>query len=609
MLFSQIKKIIGQNLALTVALIVTVLVYYKFFFYGHISWDDPEMVFKNKFVRTFDVKGLFTNHFVGNYIPVTMFTHSVAWLLFENNDGGHHFINLMFHLINGVLVYQLSKRLFKNDLIANLGAIVFLLHPMQVESVGWISELKNVLSTTFFLAGTLSYLNFTERSKKIDYVFCFFYFSLGCLSKSSVVVFPIALICLDILMQKKLSLKFLINKIPFIVISIVIGVINIKTQTADQFINLSHEFPFYQRVGFAGYALLKYFILFILPFNLSVIYPYPEINTAVFAVGYSGLIIIIALIILFTKQKKYQAAAIILFVITNFILVLQFIPFGEVLYADRYAYVPLIGFAWLIGLILSNLKLPVSILSFVFIALFSVFSFSRSLDWKSALNLYEDINKKYPNQFLVLNSIGVESMFLNENEKALEYLNRAVSVAPRNYKGFYNRGLLYLKNNQPEQAIKSFNQTLALYNYSKAYVGRANAYYMLGDFPKAIHDANFVLKTEENNTKAHFVLGNCYNDLNRLEDALKEYNSCLKYNKDEAEFYFKRGIIYGKKQDFNACINEINICLQLNPNYFEAYYWRGVAKVNLKQNGCEDFKIAAQKNHQPAIDAFNKFCR
>jgi tetratricopeptide (TPR) repeat protein len=608
-LFSQIKKIIGQNLVLTVALIVTVLVYYKFFFYGHISWDDPEMVFKNKFVRSFDVKGLFTNHFVGNYIPITMFTHSVAWLLFENNDGGHHFINLMFHLINGVLVYQLSKRLFKNDLIANLGAIVFLLHPMQVESVGWISELKNVLSTTFFLAGTLSYLNFTERSKKIDYILCFFYFSLGCLSKSSVVVFPIALICLDILMQKKISFKFLINKIPFIIISIVIGLINIKTQTADQFINLSHEFPFYQRFSFAGYALLKYFILFILPVNLSVIYPYPEINTAVFAVGYSGLIIIIALIILFIKQKKYQAAAIILFVITNLILVLQFIPFGEVLYADRYAYVPLIGFAWLIGLILSNLKLPVSILSFVFIALFSVFSFSRSLDWKSAINLYEDINKKYPNQFLVLNSIGVESMFLNENEKALDYLNRAVSVAPRNYKGFYNRGLLYLKNNQPEQAIKSFNQTLELYNYSKAYVGRANTYYMLGDFPKAINDANFVLKTEENNTKAHFVLGNCYNDLNRLEDALNEYNICLKYNKDEAEFYFKRGIVYGKKQDFNACINEINICLQLNPNYFEAYYWRGVAKVNLKQNGCEDFKIAAQKNHQPAIDAFNKFCR
>ena len=609
MLFSQIKKIIEQNLVLTVALIVTAIVYYKFLFFGHISWDDPEMVFKNKFVKEFNVKGIFTNHFVGNYIPVTMFTHSIAWLLFENNDGGHHFVNLLFHLINGILVYKVGKRIFKNDLIANVGAIIFLLHPMQVESVGWISELKNVLSTTFFLAGVLSYLNFTERSKKIDYVLCFVYFLLGTLSKSSVVVFPIVLICLDILIQKKISIKFLINKIPFLILSIIIGIININTQMADQFINLSHEFPFYQRIGFAGFALLKYLILFLAPVNLSVIYPYPEINTAVFVVGYFGLLIIVALLIWFVKQKKYQTLAILLFIITNLILVLQFIPFGEVLYADRYAYIPLIGFAWLIGLILSNLKLPVSILSFVFIGIFSVFSYSRTQDWKSALNLYEDINKKYPNQFLVLNSIGVESMFLNEDNKALEYLNKAVSVAPRNYKGFYNRGLLYLKNNQAEQAIKSINQTIELYNYSKAYVGRANAYYMLGDFPKAINDANYVLKTEPDNTKAHFVLGNCFNDMNRLEDALIEYNKCIKINKDEADFYFKRGIVYGKKQDFNACINEINVCLQINPNYYEAYYWRGVAKVNLKQSACEDFKLAAQKNYQPAIDAFNKYCR
>ena len=609
MLFSQIKKIIGQNLALNVALIVTVIVYYKFLFFGHISWDDPEMVFKNKFVRSFDVKVLFTDHFVGNYIPVTMLTHSIAWLIFENNDGGHHLINILFHLLNGVLVYQVGKRLFKNELMASVGAIIFLLHPMQVESVGWISELKNILSTTFYLAGVLSYLNFSEHSKKRDYILSLLYFVLGCLSKPSAVAFPIALICLDILIYKTISFKFIINKTPFILLAILFGLINIKTQTADQFINISHQFPFYQRIGFAGFALLKYLILFILPVNLSVIYPYPETTTAVFAVGYFGLLSIAALIFLFIKQKKYSSMGIMLFIIANLILVLQFIPFGEVLYADRYAYVPLIGFAWLIASVLTRLKLKPTLLSFIFIALFSVFSFSRTQDWKSALSLYEDINKKYPNQFLVLNSIGVESMFLNEDNKALEYLNKAVSVAPKNYKGFYNRGLLYLKNNEPEQAIKSFNQTLELYSYSKAYVGRATAYYMLSDFPKAINDANYVLKTDENNTKAHFILGNCYNDMNRLEDALNEYNKCIKIDKDEAEFYFKRAIVYGKKQDFKACINEINVCLELNPNYYEAYYWRGVAKVNLKENACDDFRIAAQKNYQPAIDAFNKYCR
>ena len=200
-------------------------------------------------------------------------------------------------------------------------------------------------------------------------------------------------------------------------------------------------------------------------------------------------------------------------------------------------------------------------------------------------------------------------MFLNNDNKALEYLNKAVAVAPLNYKGFYNRGLLYLKNNKPEEAIKSFNQVLELYDYSKAYVGRATAYYMLQDFPKAINDANYVLKTEQNNTRAHFVLGNCYNDLNRLQDAMSEYNKCIELDKDEADFYFKRGIVNGKKQNFNACIKDIDICLKLKSDYYEAYYWRGVAKVNLKQNACDDFKIAAQKNYEPAIAAFNKFCQ
>lgn len=608
-MLSKVQKIISQNLVLTVALIVTIIVYSKFLFFGHISWDDPEMVFKNKFVKGFDIKALFSNHFVGNYIPITMLVHSIGWLLFENSDGAHHFINLLFHLINGILVYQLGKRLFKNDLIASIGVVIFLLHPMQVESVGWIGELKNVLSTTFYLAGVLSYLNFTEHSKMKDYVLCLLFFVLGCLSKSSVVVFPLALICIDILIQKKVSLKFMINKIPFILLAILFGIINIKTQTADQFINHSHEFPFYQRIGFAGFALLKYLILFLVPVNLSVIYPYPEISNSVFVVGFSGLLIIASLIFLFIKQKKYPALAILLFILANLILVLQFLPFGEVLYADRYMYVPLIGFAWLLGLLISKLKIQPTLISVIFTVLFSVFSFARANDWKSALNLYEDINKKYPNQFIVLNSAGVESMFLNEDNKALEYLNKAVSVAPRNYKGFYNRGLLYLKNNKAEDAIKSFNQVIELYEYPKAYVGRANAYYMLGDFPKAINDANYVLKTEPNNTRAHFTLGNCYNDLNRLDDALSEYNKCIEIDNAEAEFYFKRAIVYGKKQDFKTCISEIDVCLQLNPNYFEAYYWRGVAKVNLKQGACEDFKIAAQKNYQPAIEAFNKYCR
>jgi tetratricopeptide (TPR) repeat protein len=318
---------------------------------------------------------------------------------------------------------------------------------------------------------------------------------------------------------------------------------------------------------------------------------------------------LLSLLIYFIKQKKYQWFSIVVFVMVNLVLVLQVLPFGEVLFADRYAYIPIIGLAWMLGFIFTKVKTQSLAICLIVIGVFSAFSFSRASAWKSAITLYEDILKKYPEQYVALNSAGVECMFLNEDEKALEYFNKAVRIAPRNYKGFYNRGLLYLKNNKPELALKSFNQTLALYQYGKAYTARASAYYALGDIPKALNDANYAIGMDKNNAKAHFVLGNCLSDLNKLDDAISEYNTCITLNKEESDFYFKRAITYGKKQNFNFCLSDLVVCLALNPNYYEAYYWKGVVKINLKQNPCEDFKIAAEHNYEPAVNAFNKYCR
>jgi len=604
-----IRKTLKEHLVLSIAIAITMAVYFKMLFFGHISWDDPEMVFKNAMVKDFNLKGLFSDHFVGNYIPITMLVHALAWFLFENSDGGHHLLNIILHVVNGLLVYHVGKRLFKNDVVANAGAIVFLLHPVQVESVAWISELKNVLSCTFYLAAVISYLKFIESPAKKNYLFCILFFLLGCLSKSSVVVLPISLMCIDLVVYKKITFRSLFNKTPFLIISLVFGWINIQTQTADLFINHAHEFPYYQRIGLAGFALLNYLLLFLFPLHLSVIYPYPEIKTQGVVLGFAVLLLVAGLIVFFIRRKQINTTAIILFILVNLILVLQILPFGEVLYADRYLYIALIGFGWLLGLLLSHLKTQTYTIVWLLLAALSVFTFTRISAWKSAIVLYEDILKKYPDQFIALNSAGVESMFLNEDTKALEYLNRAVSVAPRNYKGFYNRGLLFLKNNKPELAVKSFNQALALYDYAKAYTGRASAYYMMGDLPKAMNDANLALRNDPGNAKAHFVMANCYNDINKLQEAMSEYNKSIALNPNEADFYFKRAIVSGKKQDFTSCLNDLVVCLELNPVYYEAYYWKGVAKMNLKQNPCEDLKTAAQHNFEPAITAYNKYCR
>ncbi|MES2680668.1 MAG: glycosyltransferase family 39 protein [Bacteroidota bacterium] len=603
------RKITANHILLAITLITGIAVYYKFLFFGHISWDDPEMVFKNKFVKSFNLNELTTNHFIGNYIPLTMIVHAIAWLFFGSNDAGHHAVNILFHLVNALLVYQAGKQLLKNDTGAIAGMIVFLMHPVQMESVGWISELKNILSTTFYLAGFITYLKHIQHPGKKPYFFTLLLFFLGCLCKSSVVVFPLALVCADIYFQKKLSLKFLYNKIPFFAISVVIGLINIKTQTADQFINYAHAFPYYQRVGFAGFALLKYLLMFVAPVNLSVIYPYPPNSLSALVTGYMTLACLAFLFFMAVKTKKYNYLALGLFIVVNLLLVLQFVPFGEVLYADRYMYIPVIGFAWILASLLPNTKLTPLIAAPLLLLLLGLASFSRSNVWKSGISLYEDILKQFPNSFVALNSVGVEYMLRDNNEKALYFLNRSIEVAPYNYKGFYNKGLFYLKNQKPAMAVENFNKSIEIYRYSKAYVGRASAYHQLGDIPGAMRDANSALAIEKNNAKAHFVLGNCYNDLNKTSEALAEYNTCIKLNDSEPDFYFQRAIIHGKTQDFIHCVEDMNTCLAMDPTHFEAYYWRGVAKVNLKMNPCDDFRIGAQKNHQPSVKAFRNYCQ
>lgn len=602
-------KFFKDNRILLLTLLVTILVYSKLLTFGFISWDDPEMVFKNRDVKAFNFLGFFNTHYVGNYIPITMLMHAFTYFLFKDWAGGHHLLSLLFHFLNGYLVYRLTLLVFKNKNLAIIVIIIFLMHPLQIESVAWISEFKTVLSATFFLASILCFTKSLQNLQLKYYLLSVSLFCLASLSKPSVLMLPFVLFLFEWLMVGKVSLNSIVKQIPFLIISSVVAYITILTQTADQFINHAHEFNYFVRTGFAGLAYFNYLLLFLLPINLSVIYTYPTVSAGNLVIGYVTIILIILVCIYFFKTKKTNLLVAFLFFAINVMLMLQFMPFGEALFADRYMYLSIIGLAWLIAFTLEKYKLAITSILVVLLLVNAFFSYGRLPIWRNSLSVYEDILSKYPEQFVALNSAGVECMMLNEHEKSLAYFRKAVQFAPNNYKGYYNMGLLYIKTNQPEQAIESFNRTINLYEYYKAYAARASAYYMLNDLPKAINDANKALLLNNNNPKAHFILGNCYNDLNQLDQAILEYNLAIQLNGEESDYYFKRAIVLGKKQLFSDCLNDLIVCLELNPNNYEAHYWKGVSLVNLNKNPCEDFKIAAQNNFEPAVSAYNKYCR
>ncbi|HQQ93332.1 MAG TPA: tetratricopeptide repeat protein [Bacteroidia bacterium] len=607
-MFTRLGIQLKTHALLYLALGLALLVFYRLLGYGHISWDDPEMVFRNKAVKGFDVHALLTGHYVGNYLPVTMLLHALNWILFGTNDGGHHAVNILLHLANGVLVYQITLKLFQHRSLAGFCVLIFLLHPLQLESVCWISEMKNTLSAFFFFASLLTYLRYLEQKRGTEYLLCFVLFIAACLSKSSAVILPLCLLCLDVFLKKDIHWSFILNKTPFFLLSVFFGLVNLKTQAADLFINYSHAFPYYERLGYAGFALLKYVGMFLIPVNLSVLYPYPAQKISALVIGYIFLSALLLLLIILFRRRNYHLIALIFLCLSNLVLVLQFIPFGEVLYADRYMYVPLVFFT-LLGLnflrgIYQSLNYPAIGIALIL----AVLSHARLNVWKSSVYLYSDILKKFPNSFVALNSLGAELMLQNEDQRALEVLNKSIRVSPQNYKGYYNKGLLLLKTQKPLEAISSFNRSIALYDYPKAYVGRASAYFMRQDFSKAMADANYVLQKDPSQAKAYFILGNCFNSLNQVDSAIANYTRGIELVNDDADFYFKRGIAYGKKQAFNACYADLNQCIELNPVHSEAYYWRGVAKLNLGLKPCDDFREAAKNNSEAAIQAYSKYC-
>jgi tetratricopeptide (TPR) repeat protein len=606
---NKLLKYIKKNWFLSLVIIVTFLVYSKSLFYPAISWDDPEMIFKNKAVKDFDLKTLFNSHYVGNYIPVTMLFHAIAWFIFEEWAGGHHLFSVIFHLVNILLVYQITNHILKNKTYSFITIILFALHPLQIESIAWASEFKTILSATFFLASIRQFVNYIDEQKQKHYIYCLILFLLACLSKPSAVVLPFILILFELILNKSFLFSKLLKYLPFFFVSALMAYVTIQTQTADQFINHSHEFSYMTRIAMAGFALFNYLILFFLPIQQSVIYSYPATNMSNQLIGGFVLISFLFLIFYFVKYKKVKEVMALLFFLINLLLVLQFLPFGEALFADRYMYLAIIGLAWAMAFIFEKFRLNKPAILTTLLLICASFSFGRLNVWQNSLSLYEDVIKKYPTQFVALNSAGVECMLLNEHQKSLSYFQKAIKAAPNNYKGYYNLGLLYLKNNQAELSIDCFNRAINLYEYYKAYTARASAYYMLKDLPKAMNDVKKVLTLDKNNSKAYFILGNCYNDLNNLDEALKAYNQAIKNNGEESDYYFKRAIVLGKKQQFIDCNNDLIVCLELNPKNFEAHYWKGVSLVNLKKNPCKDFKIAAQNNFEPAVNAYNKYCR
>ena len=234
---SQKPMSLAYKVLLAVVLILTLIVFSNSFKNNFlVNWDDDGYILNNPTIQHLDkgsIHEIFTSFHMGNYHPLTTLTYALEYKFFKLDPLPYHWLNLIFHLCNVVLVFLFIKLLSKKNLAAVITAVLFAVHPMHVESVAWISELKDVLYTFFFLLSLLFYMQFAKKKNPAVYILSLLMFVLSLLSKSAAVVLPVLLFLIDYFQSHKQNVKSVLLKVPFFILALIFGIIALKSQDAQ----------------------------------------------------------------------------------------------------------------------------------------------------------------------------------------------------------------------------------------------------------------------------------------------------------------------------------------------------------------------------------------
>lgn len=606
-------------------LALTALIYIRALYNGFASWDDDNYILNNDFIRNFSIQGfkaIFSSFYFANYHPLTTLTYWFEYSLFGLNPLPYHLLNVLLHLLNTWLVYKLAEKLSGKKITALLVALFFAIHPMHVESVAWISERKDVLYTAFYLLSLLMYLRFLKAENKTKlYIAALLLFVCSLLSKSAAVTLPIILIAIDLYQGRKFSVKMIVEKIPFLLLSILFGILAILSQQSTESISdLSLSYPFIDRIFLISSAVSFYIVKLFAPLGLSAMHYFPETHGGSLPwMYYVSLPFILLLCWLVIRRSSFRKE--ILFGAGFFLIaisvMIQLIPVGFALTAERYTYVAYIGLfyfiaQWIAGLKNGQLKSTAFTVVIIFAIIFSYQSWSRIGVWKDGKTLFSDVIEKYPESF---HAYWIRGNIKNNDEDlqgALQDFNKSVEYRPGFVFGLINRADVKTKLLDYKGALDDMNIAIKLKDdVSEAYNNRGMAYDGLGDTMKALQDYNKAILINPKLAKAYNNRGVLKANIGNTAGAQQDINMSISLDADDADAYSNRGNLKAMMKDFKGSIEDYNYALKLKSNDKSTYYNRGISKLNLKDTtgACEDWNKALQLGNDAASATIQQYCR
>jgi protein O-mannosyl-transferase len=599
--------------------VITLITYFVFspsLDNGFTNWDDNFYVQGNPLVvgNSINLEKILLTPVNLNYHPLTMLSLALNYQSGKLDPSGYHLENLIFHLLNTILVFLFIFLLTRRNLLmAAIVSLFFGIHPMHVESVAWISERKDVLYVFFFVAGLITYLRYSESKKISWYIFTLLLFILSCLSKGMAVVFPVILLLIDYLKGIEWKPRLFIEKIPFFLISLAFGIIAVMLQSGKAVSGMK-SFTVVQRLMFVCYGAVMYIIRLFVPFKLSAFYPYPHDSSGITPIFYLSPVIlfgVLAALVYFYLKKEKEIVFGLLFYFVSVVLVLQFISIGRVIIADRYTYLSYIGLLFIVAHLINkawqsksgtwaSMKYPVVILAIIVAVAFSSQTYSRTQVWNNSATLWSDVIDNYPDVSLAWFSRANYYYDNHEQAKALNDYNKALTAYPTDANSYedayFNRGELYSKfYKRKDLAIADFTKAIALDDtFSLAYFNRALLYNDYGKTDSAIADFTKAIASNPTFADAYNDRGTLYFDVNKFDLSIAGYTKAIALNPASADYYHNRALGYDAINQYKNELNDYTRAIQLSPQNALYYDYRGLCnlKLNNYNEAIADFSNA-----------------